>query len=283
MIPEAVITWLDDNEHGSIINQQSVAGGCINNGTRLETSSAENFFLKSNSSAPQDMFAREAEGLEELRSGVGPRFPKVFLVGADFLLLEDLAPASRGPNYWETLGRQLAQLHQRTKPQFGFAENNYIGSTPQPNPWTDNGFEFFAEHRLGFQARLARDNGLLSGKEAAKVDMLCTRLPELLPEEPTSLIHGDLWSGNVISDSAGQPALIDPAAHFGWRESELGMTKLFGSFDERCYIAYDEIFPLDSGWKQRLPIYNLYHLLNHLNLFGPSYHQQVLDILHRFA
>jgi len=283
MTPKPVLAWLNQNEYGSIVSQQSLAGGCINNGSRIKMSSGANFFLKTNSNAPKDMFAREAEGLDELRSGAGLRFPETYLVGADFLLLEDLSPASPAADYWETLGMQLAHLHQRTKPQFGFASDNYIGSTPQPNPWTENGFEFFAEHRLAYQTRLARDNGLFSSKEAEMVDRLTTHLPDLLPDQNASLIHGDLWSGNVIADSDGQPALIDPAAHFGWREADLGMSQLFGPFDERCYQAYENVFPLESGWKQRLPLYNLYHLLNHLNLFGRSYHRQILDILHRFA
>jgi fructosamine-3-kinase len=282
VIPNVVAAWLQDRGFGAVVSQQPVAGGCINNGERLKSKSGETFFLKTNSSAPVDMFTREAEGLSVLGKASGPRFPEPFLWAEEFLLMEDLDPAPRAPNYWENLGRQLAQLHQNTSPQFGFAHNNYLGSTPQPNKWTADGYEFFAHWRLGFQARLARDNGGLTRSEAAEVERLAARLPELVPAQPASLIHGDLWGGNAISDAAGQPALIDPAAHFGWAEAEVGMTMLFGGFAEEFYRAYEEERPLEKGWRSRLDIYNLYHLLNHLNLFGSSYHGQVMGVLRKY-
>ena len=283
MIPERVGEWLQQQGHGAVVGQHAVSGGCINNGARLETASGASFFLKTNNSAPEQLFTREAEGLAALSQASGPRFPQAHLWGEEFLLLEDLAPAPRAANYWERLGRQLAQLHSHTNRQFGFGHDNYLGSTPQPNPWTADGFAFFAEQRLGFQARLARDQGRLSRAEAAQVERLGTRLPDLVPRQPAALIHGDLWGGNAISDSRGGPALIDPAAHYGWPEAELGMTALFGGFDPLFYVAYEEERALDKGWRQRLPLYNLYHLLNHLNLFGEGYHGQVKQVLEEFA
>ncbi len=282
MIPNAVAAWLQDRGYGAVVGELPVAGGCINNGERLQTKSGESFFLKTNTSAPNDMFAREAEGLTELRKANGPRSPKTYLWAEEFLLMEDLDPAPRAADYWENLGRQLAQLHQNTNARFGFAHNNYLGSTPQPNKWAADGYEFFAEQRLGFQARLARDNGGLTTSEAAAVERLAARLPELVPLQPASLIHGDLWGGNAVSDAAGQPALIDPAAYYGWAEAELGMTMLFGGFAEEFYRAYAENRPPEKGWRGRLDIYNLYHLLNHLNLFGNGYHEQVMRVLRRF-
>ncbi|MEX1247379.1 MAG: fructosamine kinase family protein [Anaerolineales bacterium] len=282
MIPDKVRDWLREQGHGAVSSRQPVGGGCINNGARLETEGGANFFLKTNASAPADMFAREAEGLAELRKGDGPRFPEPLLWAEEFILMEDLAPAPHAKAYSETLGRQLAHLHRRTNPQFGFDRDNYLGSTPQPNKWTADGCEFFAEFRLGYQTRLARDNGQLSRPEATLVERLADRLPGLVPPQRASLIHGDLWGGNAISDNRGQPALIDPAAHYGWAEAELGMTDLFGGFDERFYGAYQVEHPLEGGWRERLPIYNLYHLLNHLNLFGAGYHGQVISVLRRF-
>jgi len=282
VIPNAVAAWLQDHGYGSVVSQQPVAGGCINNGARLQTKSGESFFLKTNASAPQDMFTREAEGLIELRKADGPRFPEPYLWAEEFLLMEDLKPTARETDYWEKLGRQLAQLHKATNPQFGFPHDNYLGSTPQPNKWTADGYEFFAAQRLGFLARFARDKGGLTRSEAAEVERVAARLPELVPQQPASLIHGDLWGGNAISDAAGQPALIDPAAHYGWAEAELGMTALFGGFAEEFYKAYEEERPLEGGWRERLDIYNLYHLLNHLNLFGSGYHDQVIGVLLRF-
>lgn len=283
MIPNAVTAWLADHGFGAVVSQHPLAGGCINNGERLQTKSGQSFFLKTNRSAPEDMFTREAEGLVELRKANGPRFPEPYLWAEEFLLMEDLKPAAPATDYWEKLGRQLAYLHKQTNPQFGFAHNNYLGSTPQPNKWTADGYEFFAEQRLGFQARLARDRGGLTRSEAADVERFAARLPELVPPQPASLIHGDLWGGNAISDAAGQPALIDPAAHYGWAEAELGMTALFGGFAAEFYRAYEEERPLERGWRDRLDIYNLYHLLNHLNLFGSGYHEQVMGVPRRFA
>jgi fructosamine-3-kinase len=198
-------------------------------------------------------------------------------------LLEDLSPATRRADYWPTLGRQLAVLHNHTAEQFGFAHHNYIGSTPQPNPWTEDGHAFFAEHRLGYQARLAQAADLLSADDARRVERLAARLTDLIPAQPASLIHGDLWSGNAISDAEGRPALIDPAAHYGWAEAELAMTALFGGFPDSFYRAYEDARPLDAGYRERFPLYNLYHLLNHLNLFGRGYLGQVQSILRRFT
>lgn len=284
MIPQAVQDWLRQAGQGAVRQSRAVGGGCINNGTRLYTEGGASFFLKTHSAAPADIFAREAQGLAALgASGSGLRIPQVFLWGVDFLLLEDLAPAEPARDYWQTLGRQLAAQHSQVHPQFGFAQDNYLGMTPQPNPWTDDGHDFFAQQRLLHQARLARDGGRLDAADVIAVERLAGRLPELLPQQPAVLIHGDLWAGNAISDSQGQPALIDPAAHYGWAEAELGMTTLFGGFADGFYAAYQEAATLQPGWRERLPIYNLYHLLNHLNLFGAGYLAQVQAVLSRFA
>jgi fructosamine-3-kinase len=225
------------------------------------------------------MFPREAEGLRALVVEGGPRLPSALLAGADFLLLEDLRPAAPAKGYWENFGRQLARLHGHTADTFGFEHENFLGTTPQPNPPTPDGFEFFAVHRLEFQARLAEGRGLLPAADLERVLKLARSLRDWIPEQPASLIHGDLWLGNALSGPAGEPAIIDPAAHYGWAEAELGMTDLFGGFPDRFYAAYLDARPLESGWRERLPIYNLYHLLNHLNLFGAGYLSQVQAIL----
>jgi len=284
MVPEAVIEWLSRQGFGNVQSTRPVGGGCINNGTRLLTSTGKSFFLKTNLHAPSDMFARETEGLSALgEADITPRVPKPLLHGKIFLLLEDLAPARRRADYWPAFGRQLAGLHQRTSPRFGFEHDNYIGSTPQPNTWVENGYDFFAEYRLGFQARLAERRGLLSSADVQRVYRLADRLPDLIPSQPASLLHGDLWGGNAITDESGAPAIIDPAAHYGWAEAELAMTTLFGSFPEAFYQAYQEVRPLEAGDWERFPIYNLYHLLNHLNLFGSGYLGQVQSILRRYV
>jgi fructosamine-3-kinase len=278
-----VAEWCLAQNFGQVTRVRPVGGGCINHGARLETESVQSFFLKSNTSAPADMFRREAEGLQALCVPGGPRVPRPLLVGEDFLLLEDLAPAPPQPSYAESLGRQLAALHAHVSGRFGFAADNYLGSTPQPNPWTADGHAFFAEQRLLYQARLARARGLLDSSGLARAERLARRLPELVPAQPAALIHGDLWAGNAITGPQGEPALIDPAAHYGWPEAELGMTALFGGFSEDFYRAYEESTRLQPGWRERLPIYNLYHLLNHLNIFGAGYLGQVQSILRRFG
>jgi fructosamine-3-kinase len=282
-IPVPVGVWLENHGWGSVTGVRPVGGGCINNGARISTASGRTLFLKTNPDSPADMFEREAEGLQALNVSDGLRLPQVFLAGPDFLLLEDLNPAPRRADYWEAFGRGLAHVHHHTAAQFGFTHDNYIGSTPQPNPWTADGYAFFAESRLLFQARLAQRRGLLEHADLQRAERLARRLSELIPPQPASLIHGDLWSGNAIADATGGPALIDPAAHYGWAEAELGMTALFGGFPDSFYRAYEEARPLSPGWRKRLDIYNLYHILNHLNLFGEGYLGQVVGILRHIA
>lgn len=281
--PPSVVDWCEANGYGEITAIEPAAGGCIHRATRLRTRSGATFFLKTNASVPADMFAREAEGLLALVVDGAPRLPRPHLWEASFLLLEDLDPRPAAPDYWERLGRQLARLHDHTAERFGFAADNYIGLTPQPNPWTTDGFAFFADHRLGFQVRLARGAGRLSADDADQIEDVAARLESLVPEQPPSLLHGDLWSGNVIPDQAGRACLIDPACHYGWAEAEIGMTMLFGGFPASFYRAYLEARPLPPGWEERLPVYNLYHLLNHLNLFGTSYLGSIRSILRQFA
>jgi len=282
-VPPQVQDWLAAHDFGVVTASEPAAGGCINNGHSLQTSSGGGFFLKTNRHCPADMFACEAHGLAALTVPDGPRVPQALIWGADCLLLEDLAPAAPQEGYWEHFGWQLAALHKHTVGRFGFEEDNYIGSTPQPNGWTADGYAFFGERRLIFQAELAVQQGRLSGVDAGRVEQLAARLPELVPSQPASLLHGDLWSGNALSDASGAPALIDPAAHYGWAEAELGMTQLFGGFPDVFYRAYQEVRPLEPGWRERLGIYNIYHLLNHLNLFGAGYLGAVQAILHRFV
>jgi fructosamine-3-kinase len=282
MIPKPVIKWLKEGGYGAIIASHPVSGGCINNGMLLEAESGATFFLKTNSQNPADMFARESEGLQALAVEGAPRVPVPFLHGDNFLLLEDLRPAPRSGDYWATFGHQLAALHNYTSEQYGFAHDNYCGATPQPNPWTENGYAFFGEHRLMFQARMARKRGLMGEAEVGMVRQVVGRLAELVPDQPPSLLHGDLWTGNAMSDAHGGPAIIDPAAYYGWAEADLAMTTLFGSFPDGFYRAYQEARPLHPGYKERFHLYNLYHLLNHLNLFGGGYLRQVMVILRRY-
>lgn len=281
-ITPSVHTWLKENGYGQIVSSYPVGGGCINQGIRLDTRSKTSFFLKTNLSAPKDMFFREGEGLLALRIEDGPQVPLPYLIDERFILLEYLQSSPRKSQYWQIFGHQLANLHRVTSPHFGFTHDNYIGSTPQPNGWTEDGCQFFAEKRLLFQVNLAAQNGFADRQLVRQVEKLCTQLSQWIPDQPASLLHGDLWSGNVITGPQGEAAIIDPATHYGWAEAELAMTTLFGGFPDTFYQAYQEIRPLEAGYQQRFPIYNLYHLLNHVNLFGYGYLDQVRSIVRGF-
>ena len=284
MLPAPVTTYVASRGWGRVTGARPVSGGCINDGRVLTTESGPWLFLKTNASAPADMFLREAEGLAALAAAPGaPRVPAPLMTGDTFLLLEYLAPAPHAPDYWPSLGQRLAQLHRATKPTFGFDHDNYIGATPQPNPPTADGYVFFGESRLRFQALRARQSHLLSADGVRRVDRLIARLPELVPPQPASLIHGDLWSGNIIPGPNGQACLIDPAAHFAWAEADLAMTTLFGHPPQSFFAAYNAERPLEPDYQDRFELYNLYHLLNHLNLFGTSYLPGVEALLAHFA
>lgn len=284
MLPEPVRAYLDAHGWGAATRLQVVGGGCINDGRLVDCERGPRLFLKTNASAPPDLFAAEAAGLRALRQPAAPRVPQPLLAGRDFLLLEYLAPAPLVRTAWETFGRRLAALHAPAGPHFGFEHANYLGRTPQPNPPTADGFAFFAEHRLLYQGRLARERGLLPSASLRALERLAARLRDWVPAQPPSLIHGDLWSGNAIPGPDGELCLIDPAAHYGWAEAELAMTALFGGFPEAFYAAYAAAAqeggrPLAAGYRQRFGVYNLYHLLNHLNLFGGHYRDQVESVL----
>jgi fructosamine-3-kinase len=284
MLPAPVAEFIAAQGWGTVANSQPVAGGCINDGRVLETTAGPPLFLKQNRSAPPAMFQREAEGLAALTAAPGaPRVPAAWLAGEDFLLLEYLASGRPAVNYWPELGRRLAQMHATTNSTFGFYRNNYLGTTPQSNGWMADGYAFFAERRIGFQADRAHRQGLLSLANLRRAEQLAGKLPELVPAQPASLLHGDLWSGNIISGPDGQACLIDPAAHYGWAEAELAMTALFGRPPDSFYAAYSTERPLAPGYRERFDLYNLYHLLNHLNLFGATYLASVEAILSRYV
>jgi fructosamine-3-kinase len=265
---------------------QTVAGGDIGDSTKVTLEDGRAVFVKRATHAPDDFLPAEAAGLEALREAAPAeliRVPVVHYADTAGLVLEWLEPAARAGDYWERFGAGLAAIHRIPRPHFGFGRDNYCGLTSQPNPNLDDGYHFFATARLQHQARLARDHGRLSTAECRKLDRLCERLDEWIPAQPPALIHGDLWSGNAHTGPKGEPVLIDPAAHYGWAEAELAMTTLFGRFPDRFYDSYLENSDVAGDWEDRADLYNLYHLLNHLNLFGGGYLGSVKQVLARRA
>jgi len=198
-----------------------------------------------------------------------------------WLVLEDIHFGRPGPGSARDAGRRLAALHRRTAPAFGWRRDNTIGATPQPNPWTESWEPFWREQRLGHQLRLAARNGY-GGRLQTLGERLMTRLPTLLDHAPApSLLHGDLWGGNIGYTVEGEPVIYDPAVYFGDREADLAMTELFGGFGGEFYAGYREAWPLDAGYATRKLLYNLYHVLNHLNLFGGGYGAQAEAMMGR--
>lgn len=268
-----------------ITGRQAVGGGCINSAWLIESSS-QRYFVKLNEPGSLPMFEAEAEGLRELARHGSLRAPAPLCWGRAgphaYLVLEYLDLSSPGASTWEAMGRGLASQHHHTQHRFGWKRDNTIGSTPQANRWHDDWPGFWREQRLEFQLRLAHRNGYRGSLQSSGnklLNLLENFFPGYLPA--ASLLHGDLWSGNCGSDSGGNPVIFDPAVYYGDRECDLAMTELFGAFPSRFHAAYEEAYPLDAGYRVRKHLYNLYHVLNHANMFGGSYVSQAENMIHR--
>jgi len=259
-----------------------VGGGDISAAWRVKAND-HSVFLKTGSTDSYDMFLAEAEGLRELAKAGAIRVPKVLgcvqSTSETLLALEWIDFDLPGSDTERMLGQQLARQHRFCNDRFGWHRDNTIGSTPQRNLWNDDWVEFLKEDRLGFQLALAAENGF-TGELQQEGDRLRSNLGQFFggywPE--ASLLHGDLWGGNWAS-SGGDPVIFDPAVYYGDRESDIAMTKLFGGFSAEFYRAYEDAWPLASGSEQRIKLYQLYHVLNHLNLFGQTYLARALSII----
>ena len=260
---------------------RSVGGGCINSAYVLSDGS-QRLFVKLNRASRLGMFEAEAEGLNEIGRSQSIRIPQPLcwgLAGNDaFLVLEYLDLSGHGAA--AQMGRELAQMHRHSQARFGWHRGNTIGSTPQPNDYTDQWPAFWQQQRLGYQLYLAEQAGARLGKQG---EQLLARVPEFFSDyQPqASLLHGDLWSGNAAVSADGSPVIFDPASYYGDRETDLAMTELFGGFSSDFYAAYNEAWPLDPGYKVRKTLYNLYHILNHYNLFGGGYLAQAQGMIDR--
>lgn len=294
-LDQAITTLFGENLR--IVSKRPVHGGDINESYCLSLSDGTAVFMKCNSMKNLSFFEAEAKGLEALRKSNAIGVPQALAIGTDkpqrmsFLLMEYLAPAAKLTRYWEMFGRELAVLHRADCTEFaeadqgrpfGFMHDNYIGASPQMNTPKENWITFYRECRLIPQIKMAEryfDSRIR--KQCTKLlDHLDSYLTE--PEFP-SLIHGDLWSGNAICGPNGKAWILDPAVYVGHYEAELAMTELFGGNPQSFYDAYHEVTPIDSGYKDRRDLYNLYHLLNHLNLFGATYLGSVQRILNMYV
>lgn len=269
-------------------NPGAVAGGCINQGYQLHDGN-RSYFVKLNSASQVAMFEAEALGVKQMWETHTIRVPKPICWGtagnSAYIVLEWLEMGGRGNSQaMEEMGRQLARLHQWTPAadypgyqQFGWDINNTIGSTPQINNWTTDWGEFWRDHRIGYQLKLAQRRG----GRFENSDRLLDKIPELLSDHhpKPALVHGDLWGGNASVTNDGEPVIFDPAAYFGDREVDIAMTEVFGGFSRAFYQGYNQVWPLDSGCDRRKNLYNLYHILNHFNLFGGGYGSQANQMI----
>jgi protein-ribulosamine 3-kinase len=280
-LKEAVEAALSSRSAGSveILETAPVTGGCIHQTARLSTNLRENFFLKWAQDTASDVFAAEADGLSALRASTGLTVPEVIgnsNAGENpaWLLLEYVPRGSPAPDYAQHLGGALAALHEAREGPYGWHRSNYIGSLPQANTITDDWPAFWWTERLEPQLALARDNGLSVGlgRQWAALESKLDTLVGGAAEDGRSILHGDLWSGNVYPGADGEPVLVDPAVYRGHREVDLAMTELFGGFPKAFYTAYEDSRPLTDGYQDiRRHVYQLYPLLVHVNLFGGSY------------
>ena len=282
---EKIKSRIEEKLNSKIKSLSSLSGGCISDAFKVTTIDGSNYFLKYNPAISNDMFIKEANGLKELAKANAIRIPEVLSFNDDFILLEFISTGSRKKNFFEEFGRSFAQMHKFSSNTFGFYEDNYIGSNPQINipdeKQKSNWVNFYFNKRILYQLQLAEKLGNSTPELRKGISKLENKIQEIIgnTQEKPSLLHGDLWGGNYMVDENSNAVLIDPAVYYGHREADLGMTKLFGGFSSEFYRAYNETFPLEDGYEYRENIYKLYHILNHLNLFGGGYYSQALSLI----
>ena len=275
----------------AITQTDRLSGGDINKAYALTLNTGDKIFMKANAKSNAAFFTAEAAGLTAIAATKAISTPKIICTGTDdgedvgysFLLLEYIKSSGKIKTYWETFARELAAMHKAdVGKEFGFSQDNFIGARPQQNTPAGSWISFFRDQRLAPQFKAA--DSYFTPANRIKITKLLDNLDRFLiePEQP-SLLHGDLWNGNVMCSSEGKAMLIDPACYVGHREADLAMTELFGGFPQTFYDAYKEAFPLQPGYEERRDLYNLYQLLNHLNLFGPTYLEPVLAITSEYV
>ncbi len=261
---------------------EQLHGGDINKSYCLFTSSGKYFLKVNDANNYPAMFVKEANGLDLLRKNSTLIIPQVAKIGVcneqQYLLIEWLEKGIPGTNMWKNFGASLAMMHKQPQQYFGLDEDNYIGSLIQSNTRHNEWRSFYAECRVMPLVKKLFDAGDFSTRDLNDADSFCNNFKNIFPTEPPALLHGDLWAGNYFITSSGNAAIFDPAVYFGHREMDIGMTKLFGGFDQRFYNAYSETYPLDKDWEKRLPITQLYPLLVHAVLFGGHYISNAMEL-----
>ncbi len=254
--------------------------------TKIITSGGRSFFLKY---GPQSSRYRcEANGLSEIRKSGSIAVPDIYACSSTYLLTEFIERSSYSNNFYCDFGKSFAKMHKKQAVSYGFYEDNYIGKNIQPNiPDGDEKSDwctFYLNKRLLFQYRLAESNGMISRelkRSFIKIEQIAHKVIGS-SDQPPSLLHGDLWSGNYICGKSGKVTLIDPAVYYGNREADLAMTMVFGRFPDKFYESYNKEYPLERGWEDRSGLYRLYHILNHLNIFGRSYLYEAESIVNNY-
>ena len=270
----------------NINDVKPVFGGDINQTFRLTAD--EEYFLKINDAARYPkMFEKEANGLNTLRGIANCSVPEVIKYGeveaTQYLVLKWVERGNPKESFWEEFGTALAMLHQRSQPDFGFVEDNYIGSLQQNNEHKKSWAEFYGGNRIFPLAKRLVESHSINKSVLKTSEKFCNELKNIFPDENPSLLHGDLWSGNFMITEEGSAAIFDPAVYYGHREMDIGMTKLFSGFDQRFYEAYNEAYRLEKNWRDRIELTQLYPLLVHAILFGGGYIRQVESIINRFS
>ncbi|MEY2793334.1 MAG: hypothetical protein RJA76_1326 [Bacteroidota bacterium] len=271
---------------GKIHELEFFYGGNFNLAVRIKIDLGE-FFIKWSLGEDHGLFEAEAKNLQLLAQTHSVSVPEVIAYGKhqekDFLIMECIHSIEKAPTYFSDLGEKLATLHKNShRNGFGLDYDNFIGASEQKNDWKTSGIDFFIENRLLFQIEKALYNRKIETELAKKFERFFKEIPAIFPNEKSSLLHGDLWNGNTMVNEKGLATLVDPTCYYGFRESEIAFTTMFGGFDETFYTVYHEQFPLEKGFHARIPYYNLYPLLVHVNLFGEGYLPTIQTILKPF-